>query len=928
MTPVNPYLQLLRKALLCLGFVIVLIGFNAFDASAQNTKGDRPEVRSGAKRENRFKIQRRKNQSKPKYNRLRPRRFSPASSARLSQPTKSNRNFYSRNVYSNNKSVSAKLSRQNTRSGGRISLGSASGRTRNFFSQRNRFVNNRSTSQRSQRYRIYSNRSQVARAKRFGTKQNPPRVKGTAAPRTVSRPFISRKSTTPFAGFWNQKPKGEKPYTKGDLAGRPLRTKNFETRKPVIVNPTANPYRVRPSRSDRPYSGPIRGGYVSATKSGQPWKGDIAGRKIKGRNYSTKRPAPGGKRIFPPPTSISGRNRGRSASLPGGGYRSVSGKISNGGSANPVRSLGRGSWNNKGRAISGRNAGANGNLGFYSGNIKSRRGYNPQGETYTGNLKARKRIKGGGSISGAWNNNGRAVAGKNAGANGNLGFYSGNVRPRRGYSPQGETYTGNIKARKRVTGGGSISGAWNNNGRAIAGKHAGANGNLGFYSGNVRPRRGYSPQGETYTGNIKARKREKGGGSITGSWNNNGRAIAGRNAGGDPTVSRYQGNVKFQRRAKGGGSISGSWNNNGRAIAGRNTGGDPTVSRYQGNVKFQRKAKGGGSISGSWNNNGRAIAGRNAGGDPTVSRYQGNVKYQRKEKGGGSISGSWNNNGRAIAGRYPGGDKNVSYYQGNLKFKPKEKGGGSVSGKHWNNNEQPTTVKDNRSTGMASFQGNIKAKKKDKPDVDYFPQKKRQFDFQPSMRDQGEEYTGNIKLARFKRNFIKNPNQADEALKKNRPDKTTYLVNGLQVKVKEKDYKKRPHAADGSMPGIAPGKNSIRASEYSRVIRRNWDYKRNPSSARAALRVREPGKAFLDATKYQGNIKMKRFDFFRKKDLYPDSRFVKTNKNNTDEERSLLTNFRLWWARLFKKNENQPDHLKEKVKKPRYDKGEQGLWYD
>ena len=904
------------------------MGFNAFDASAQNTKGDRPEVRSGAKRENRFKIQRRKNQSKPNYNRLRPRRFSPASSARLSQPTKSNRNFYSRNVFSNNKSVSAKLSRQNTRSGGRISLGSASGRTRNFFSQRNRFVNNRSTSQRSQRYRIYSNRSQVARAKRFGTKQNPPRVKGTAAPRTVSRPFISRKSTTPFAGFWNQKAKGEKPYTKGDLAGRPLRTKNFETRKPVIVNPTANPYRVRPSRSDRPYSGPIRGGYVSATKSGQPWKGDIAGRKIKGRNYSTKRPAPGGKRIFPPPTSISGRNRGRSASLPGGGYRSVSGKISNGGSANPVRSLGRGSWNNKGRAISGRNAGANGNLGFYSGNIKSRRGYNPQGETYTGNLKARKRIKGGGSISGAWNNNGRAVAGKNAGANGNLGFYSGNVRPRRGYSPQGETYTGNIKARKRVTGGGSISGAWNNNGRAIAGKHAGANGNLGFYSGNVRPRRGYSPQGETYTGNIKARKREKGGGSITSSWNNNGRAIAGRNAGGDPTVSRYQGNVKFQRRAKGGGSISGSWNNNGRAIAGRNAGGDPTVSRYQGNVKFQRKAKGGGSISGSWNNNGRAIAGRNAGGDPTVSRYQGNVKYQRKEKGGGSISGSWNNNGRAIAGRYPGGDKNVSYYQGNLKFKPKEKGGGSVSGKHWNNNEQPTTVKDNRSTGMASFQGNIKAKKKDKPDVDYFPQKKRQFDFQPSMRDQGEEYTGNIKLARFKRNFIKNPNQADEALKKNRPDKTTYLVNGLQVKVKEKDYKKRPHAADGSMPGIAPGKNSIRASEYSRVIRRNWDYKRNPSSAQAALRVREPGKAFLDATKYQGNIKMKRFDFFRKKDLYPDSRFVKTNKNNTDEERSLLTNFRLWWARLFKKNENQPDHLKEKVKKPRYDKGEQGLWYD
>ena len=921
----------MRKVILCLGFAVVLMGLNAIDANGQNTKGDRPEVRSGGKRETRFKTPRRKNQSKPSYNRLRPKRFSPASSARLSKPTKANRNFYSRRSYSNNRSVSGKLSRQNTRSGGRISVGSASGRTRNFYSQRSRFVNNRSTAQRSQRYRIYSNRSQVARAKRFGTKQNPPNVKGTVAPRTVSRPFISRKSTTPFARFWNQKPKGEKPYTKGDLAGRPLRTKNFETRKPVIVNPTANPYRVRPVRGDRPYNGPIRGGYVSATKSGKPWKGDIAGRKIKGRNYSTKRPAPGGKRIFPPPNSVSGKNRGRSASLPGGGYRSVSGKIKNGGAANPVRSMGSGSWNNKGRAIAGRNAGANGNLGFFAGNLKSR-----------------KRIKGGGSISGAWNNKGRAVAGKNAGANGNLGFYSGNVRPKRGYSSQGETYTGSIKARKRVKGGGSISGAWNNNGRAVTGKNAGANGNLGFYSGNMRPKRGYSPQGETYTGNIKARKRVTGGGSISGAWNNNGRAIAGRNAGGDPSVSRYQGNLKFQRKGKGGGSISGSWNNNGRAIAGRNAGGDPSVSRYQGNMKFQPKGKGGGSISGSWNNNGRAIAGRNAGGEPSVSRYQGNMKFRPKAKGGGSISGSWNNKGQAIAGRYPGGNAKISNhtgykmfdlkpsmrnqgeeYTGNLKAKPKPKGaGGSISGKHWNNNEQPTTVRNNNSTKLAAFQGNIKAKKKDKPDVDYFPQKKRQFDFQPSMRDQGEEYTGSIKLARFKRNYLKTPNQADEALKKSRPDKTTYLVNGLQVKVKEKDYKKRPHAADGSMPGIAPGKNSIRASEYTRVVRQNWDYKRNPSSARGALRVREPGKAFLDATNYQGNIKLKRFDFFRKKDLYPDSRFVKTNKNNTDEERGLLTNFKLWWARLFKKNENQPDHLKEKVKKPRYDKGEQGLWYD
>jgi hypothetical protein len=481
----------------------------------------------------------------------------------------------------------------------------------------------------------------------------------------------------------------------------------------------------------------------------------------------------------------------------------MSGQMKRGGGGSNARSLGKGSWNNNGRAIAGRNSGANGNLGNYSGNMKPRRGYSPQGETYTGNIKAR-----------------------------------------RSYSAQGETYTGNIKTRRRAKGGGSISGGgWNNNGRAIVGRNAGANGNLGFYSGNMKPRRGYSPQGETYTGNIKARRSYS------------------------PQGETYTGSIKARKREKGGGSISGSWNNDGRAIAGRNAGANGNLGFYSGNMKPRR------------------------GYSPQGETYTGNIKAKKREKGGGSISGSWNNNGRAIPGRNAGGDQAVSWFQGNVKFKQKEKGGGSVSGKFWNNNEQSTTVRNPNSTEMAAFQG----KKK---------------------------------LPRFKKNYVKSPHQTDEALKKDRPDKTTYLVNGLQVKVKQKDYKKKPNAADGSMPGIAPGKNSIRASEYTRVVRQQWDYKRNPSSASGALKVREPGKAFVSATNYQGNIKMKRFDLFRKKDLYPDSRFVKTNKNNTDEERNILTNFKLWWARLFKKNESQPDHLKEKNKKPRYDKGEQGLWYD
>jgi hypothetical protein len=94
--------------------------------------------------------------------------------------------------------------------------------------------------------------------------------------------------------------------------------------------------------------------------------------------------------------------------------------------------------------------------------------------------------------------------------------------------------------------------------------------------------------------------------------------------------------------------------------------------------------------------------------------------------------------------------------------------------------------------------------------------------------------------------------------------------------------------------------------------------------------VREPGKAFGKATDYQGNIKMKKFELFEKnkRNLHPDAQFVKLNKNNVDEERGLLTNLKLWWARNFKKNDNLPGNVKEKEHKPRYDKREEGLWYD
>jgi len=179
------------------------------------------------------------------------------------------------------------------------------------------------------------------------------------------------------------------------------------------------------------------------------------------------------------------------------------------------------------------------------------------------------------------------------------------------------------------------------------------------------------------------------------------------------------------------------------------------------------------------------------------------------------------------------------------------------------------------------------------------------------------------------RDYVRNKNSSEDALLKQKPTKSTYRVGDLQVKVREREHGKRPGMPDGALPTLKPSKETVKASQYARGARRTWNYVHNPNSADEALKVREPGKAFARSTDYQGNIKMQKFKFFEKnRHLHPDAQFVKTNKNNVDGERDILTNFKLWWARLFKKEDTQPDHLKDKGHKPRYDKGEEGLWYD
>ena len=472
-------------------------------------------------------------------------------------------------------------------------------------------------------------------------------------------------------------------------------------------------------------------------------------------------------------------------------------------------------------------------------------------------------------------------------------------------------YLGSLKGRRTIKGGGSVSGKrWNNNGEPIDVNGAGSGtvraskfqGN--FKRGELSP--GFYPQGEGFAGNKKTRRPPKGGGSVSGKlWNNKGQPVDVNGAGsGTIRASKFQGNVKTIKPEKGGGSISGKqWNNKGQPIGVNGAGiGTIRASKFQGNAKAIKPEKGGGSISGKmWNNNGQPVGVNGAGiGTIRASKFQGNVKAIKPEKGGGSISGKmWNNNEQPVGVNGAGiGTIRASKFQGNAKTRKPEKGGGSVSGKMWNNNEQPIDVNGAGSGTIraSKFQGNVKIRKPEKGGGSVSG---KMWNNNEQPIDVNGAGSGTIRASKFqgrtkegnllKRGYVQNPNASKESIKKLRPDETTYKVDGLQVKVKAREYKDNPNSADDALKGFYPGKAIARLGDY------------------------------------QGNIKMHKYKDSR---LHPDSKFAHGFRDNVKEERTFLMNAKLFWSKLFKKSETQPDHLKEKIRKPRYDKGEEGMWYN
>lgn len=503
----------------------------------------------------------------------------------------------------------------------------------------------------------------------------------------------------------------------------------------------------------------------------------------------------------------------------------------------------------------------------YQGNIPQSKGFADQGIGYSGTIKGGK---GGFSRAGA-NYSGNIRGGKGgfsrAGAN-----YSGNLKGgRAGFSRAGYNYVGRTHRRPGFSG--PYVGYSGNVKRSSLSEFSGK----GFgYSGFIKRSsiKGFSRTGANYAGNLKRGKGFRG--DYVGYSGNLRRGQTGfshaganysgnlkRNKGFNMDYVGYSGNIEYIGRVK-------QFGENGVGYSGFNKRAPTGYSRqgagYPGNIKRS------------------SMIGFNREGPG----YAGNIRTKRAPKGGGSVSGFWNNNGLPLAKSAPVSSGGADF-SGRTKSKRPAKGGGSVSGVLWNNQESALPKKFPGTLAGLDFSGHSKAKKPAKG---------------------GGSVSGVLW------------NNNEKALPKSPPDNAG-APSGLQVPVKQAKYAKKPNAAKLSMPGIAPTQASVKASEYSRSMKMYWNYKHNPASARVAMKTIAPGKADARIRDYQGNVKMHKYKL---SGLHPDAKFAHSEEDNVKGERSLLTDVKLFWEKMFHKNGGQPSSVKEKSKKLQYDKREKGLW--
>jgi len=108
------------------------------------------------------------------------------------------------------------------------------------------------------------------------------------------------------------------------------------------------------------------------------------------------------------------------------------------------------------------------------------------------------------------------------------------------------------------------------------------------------------------------------------------------------------------------------------------------------------------------------------------------------------------------------------------------------------------------------------------------------------------------------------------------------------------------------------------AENYSKYVHQHQGYWRAPT-ARAKSRYFK--KLAREVHQYNGDIKRPR----RGKDMHPSVDYLVARKRNSYHKKEKYRKRRLWLSNIFK-SKDQPKHLKENTRKPRYDKKEAEIW--
>ncbi len=513
-----------------------------------------------------------------------------------------------------------------------------------------------------------------------------------------------------------------------------------------------------------------------------------------------------------------------------------------------------------------------------------------------------------------------------------------------GYTDRKQSkYQGNIQAQRPVKGGGSISGRiWNNKERAIQAKPpSGETQAATQFQGRFRPfelHPGYLNDRDIgrYQGRFRRFELQPGYGNqkAIGKYQGRFRQFELQPGFANRKIGKYQGNIKAQRPLKGGGSISGRlWNNKERAIQakppssetqaatqfqgrfrpfdlhpgylndrdiGRYQGrfrqfelhpgfANQKMGKYQGNIKTRKPFKGGGSISRKlWNNKEKPILTEGQGKETRLAtQFQGNLKFRRPRTGGGSVKYKlWNNDEKPILTEGQGKETRLAtQFQGNLKFRRPRTGGGSVKYKLWNNDEKPVlTEGQGKETRLATqFQGNQKFR----------------------MAKTGG---GSINYKLWNNNETPIHTQSG--------GKDARAVSKYQGTFKS--------AGSPAKPG-----NEAKDAAVFRGRFKDYELIYGFSGIESARYGRKRTLAFMKLSQKKNRGYYIRMGITAsRKQMHPSYSYTKSGESkNAAEEKEKTLKFRLWWSNLFKSNGNLPGSIKQKDKKPRYDKRESDLWY-